>query len=391
MGHGVAIIGAGMARHGYRLDMGWRDLIAEAGEKAIADAGIDRARVSGGLVSVTCPEAFEQQNLGPLAAEELGLSSGPFAQVVGACAGGTMAFMHGVNMIRSGQSECVLVAGVEKLSDIYSVSDALLSYPDQDFESPAGFDYVDTMALMHARYMQKYNVSAEDVAAFAVADRWYAARNPNAIDYRRPALAIEEIMTSGWASRPITRAECARGCDGASALILMRDDLCRRGERAVAVAGVSAATGPNGMGAKFRKGQDDDISEAVPTRDAAARAFAEAGITAGDVSVAQVHDCFSVMGSLHLEGLGLFPRGEAARAVAAGETALGGTCPTNTDGGRIGLGHPTGATGVSIICETVSQLRGEAGERQVKDATVGVAQSMGGNNALSAVAVFRNH
>jgi len=386
------IIGVGMARHGYRADSGWRDLVFEAGSGAIADAGIERSSIDGGLVSVTCPEAFEQQNLGPLTAEELDLPSGPFAQVVGACAGGTMAFMQGVNMIRSGQSECVIVVGVEKMSDVYSVSDALLSYPDQDYEAPAGFDYVDTMALMHARYMQKYDVAPEHVAAFAVQDRWYASRNPNAIDYRRGALGIDEILRSGWASRPITRAECARGCDGAAAVILARAGGNASRRRAIKVASITAATGPNAMGTKFGAWPgDDDIAEAVPTRIAAERAYREAGITARDVDVAQVHDCFSVMGSLHLEGLGIFPRGEAARAVASGETALGGTCPTNTDGGRIGLGHPTGATGISIVCETVTQLRGEAGERQVAGARVGVAQSMGGNNAVSAVAVLKGN
>ncbi len=386
------IIGVGMARHGYRADRGWRDLVFEAGSGALADAGIERSMIDGGLVSVTCPEAFEQQNLGPLTAEELDLPSGPFAQVVGACAGGTMAFMQGVNMIRSGQSECVIVVGVEKMSDVYSVSDALLSYPDQDYEAPAGFDYVDTMALMHARYMQKYGVAPEHVSAFAMQDRWYASRNPKAIDYRRGALGIDEIMQSGWASRPITRAECARGCDGAAAVILARADGDASRRRAVQVASITAATGPNAMGAKFGAWPgEDDIAEAVPTRIAAERAYREAGITARDVDVAQVHDCFSVMGSLHLEGLGIFPRGEAARAVASGETALGGTCPTNTDGGRIGLGHPTGATGISIVCETVTQLRGEAGERQVAGARVGVAQSMGGNNAVSAVAVLKGN
>ncbi len=383
----ASIIGVGMARHGYRTDQGWRDLIFEAGSRAIADAGIDRAAIEGGLVSVTCPEAFEQQNLGPLAAEELGLTGGSYAQVVGACAGGTMAFLHGVDMIRSGRSAYVIVMGVEKMSDVYSVSDALLSYPDQDFEAPAGFDYVDTMALMHARYMQKYAATPEQVAAFVRQDRWYAARNPNAIDYRRPALSMDDIMGSGWASRPITRAECARGCDGASALVLARADAGHR--RAIRVAGVAAATGPNAMGAKFGAWLGgEDIAEAVPTTLAAERAYRAAGIDAADVDLAQVHDCFSVMGALHLEGLGIFPRGEAARAVAAGETAPGGHCPTNTDGGRIGLGHPTGATGISILCETATQLRGEAGERQIADARIGVAQSMGGNNALSAVAVL---
>lgn len=385
----VMIAGVGMTRHGFFADKSWRDLVLEAGLAAIADAGIDAASVDGGVVSVTAPEAFEQQNLGPLVADELGLQPGSFSQVVAACAGGTLALQHAANMVRSGRHQCVLALGVEKLSDAASPSDALLSYLDQEFESPAGFDYVDTMALMHARYMQKYGASPEQIASFVVRDRWYASRNPKSPDYRRPETNIDEIFESGWASRPIHRAECARGCDGSSAVVVMRKDRAASASRAVRLAGISAAHGANYLGNKFIPGSDGDIAEAPQTRLAAERAYAEAGIAAADVDVAQVHDCFSVMGAIHLEGLGLFAKGRAAGAVAEGATALDGIVPANTDGGRIGLGHPTGATGLSIIVETVSQLRGEAGQRQVRDAEVGVAQSMGGNNAISAVAVLR--
>jgi len=298
-----------------------------------------------------------------------------------------MAVQAGIRMIQSGAHRCVLVAGVEKQSDTTTTADSMLSYVDADFEAPAGFDFVDTMALMHARYLQVHGVPEDAVAAFAVADRWYARRNPVAVDAGRPELTTADVLGSGWVSKPITRAACGRACDGSSAVVLVAAE---DAPGAPVIAGIAQATGPNGLAAKFGfPGYDGDIVRALPTALAAESAYRQAGIDAQDIDVAQVHDCFSIMGSLHLEALGVFPAGKAALAVRAGETALDGRCPVNTDGGRIGLGHPTGTTGINVVVESVRQLRREAGERQVRDPEVAVCQSMGGNNATSAVAVLR--
>lgn len=384
----VAVAGVGITSHGFHAERSWKDLVVASTNAAIDDAGIDRGQIDGGYVSVTLPETFEQQNLGALVADEIGVAPAPFGQIVGACAGGLMAVQAGVRMIQSGHHECVLVTGVEKVSDTTATPDSMLTYLDAEYESPAGFDYVDSMALMHARYMQLYEVAPEAIAAFVVQDRWYASRNPNAIDRGRPELDVDAVLDSGWVSAPITRAACGRACDASSAVVLMRADRAPAGSPVISA--IAQATAPNGLAAKFDLPgfNDGDIAAAAPTAMAAELAFQEAGISPADVDVAQVHDCFSIMGALHLEGLGIFPRGKAALAVAAGETALDGSCPTNTDGGRIGLGHPTGTTGINVTVESVLQLRGLAGERQVRDPRVAVCQSMGGNNATSSVAVI---
>jgi acetyl-CoA C-acetyltransferase len=132
-----------------------------------------------------------------------------------------------------------------------------------------------------------------------------------------------------------------------------------------------------------------DIAEALATDDAASRAYADAEIGPEDVDFAEVHDCFDFMGVLQLEALGIFPRGKGASAVAAGETALDGRCPACTDGGRLSMGHPTGATGINVVLEAVVQMREQAGDRQIRKPDVAVCQSMGGNNATSCVAVLR--
>lgn len=397
-GTGVAIVGVGITKHGFFPGRDWKDLVVESSYAAIEDAGVDPGAIDAGFVSVTLPETFEQQNLGPIAADELGLSPTGFTQVVAACAGGGHALDAGVSMIASGRATLVLAVGVEKQSDAMATPDSMLHYLDAELEAPAGFDYVDSMALMHDRYREKYRVGDAAIAQWAVQDRWYAQRNPVAIDHGRRDLSIDEVLSSPAVSAPITRAACGRACDGSSAVLLAPTDaLPSTAKHPVLLAGSAHASGPNALASKFgyarpsgaSAGSPNDLAEAVPTSEAARRAYHTARISPADIDVVQVHDCFTIMGPLHLEGLGIFPKGKAALAVADGATALGGRCPANTDGGRIGLGHPTGTTGLNVAVESVFQLRGAAGERQVDDAQVAVCQSMGGNNTTSAVAVLR--
>lgn len=394
MPHGtVAVAGIGNTKHGFFPDLGWRDLVVSAAYDAIEDAGIDPDEVDGGYVAITAPETIEQQNLGPIVADELALTPQPFTQVVAACAGGLIALRAGVDMIASGRHRCVLVVGVEKISDTTATAESMLAYPDQDFETPLGFDFVDHTALMLKRYLERYGQTQESIAQYAVQDRWYAQRNPKAVDHGRPSVSVADVLAAPIASRPFTGAEIAKACDGASAVVLMAaDDVRRRrADVVVEIAGIAQATGPNVLGSRFGWPGfgKHDIAEALATDAAAAWAYAEADLTPDDVDFAEVHDCFDFMGVLQLEALGIFPRGKGAAAVAAGETAVDGRCPACTDGGRISLGHPTGATGINVVVEAVVQMRGDGGDRQIPRADVAACQSMGGNNATSAVAVLR--
>jgi acetyl-CoA C-acetyltransferase len=366
--------------------------VVEAAYAAIEDAQIDPDQIDGGYVSITAPETIEQQNLGPIVADELGLTPRPFTQVVAACAGGLIALQAAVDMIASGRHRCVLVVGVEKISDTMATGESMQAYPDQDFETPLGFDFVDMTALMLRRYLERYGQSQAAIARFAVQDRWYAQRNPKAIDFGRPSVSVEEVLAAPMAAYPFTGAEIAKACDGASALVVMATSDAKANHGVpVQIAGIAQATGPNVFGSKFGWPGfgDHDIAEALATDDAASLAYAAGEISPADVDFAEVHDCFDFMGVLQLEALGIFPRGKGASAVGAGETALDGRCPACTDGGRLSMGHPTGATGINVVLEAVVQMRGEAGDRQVPKRDVAVCQSMGGNNATSCVAVLK--
>ncbi len=388
----AAIVGVGITRHGFFPKWGWKKMVVDSCYEALNDAGMEPGMIEAGFLSVTAPEIEEQQNMGAVAADELGMAPAGFAQIVSACAGGGVALQYAVQAVLSGRCRRALVVGVEKISDCTSTSEVLLGNLDVEFEYPLGYDYIDIMALMQSRYMGKYGAPAEAFAQFAVQDRWYASRNPKAVDNKRPPISVRDVLESPMISSPITAAQCARACDGSAALVVVRaEDARGYSGTPVYVDGISLKTGPTYAGSKFGyPGMEPfDIAESATTMAAAKDAYRQAGIGPSDIGLAHVHDCFTVNGVIQLEALGVFPVGKGALAVAAGETAPDGRCPTNSDGGRIGLGHPTGCTGVNMVVESVCQMRGQAGERQVKAPDVAVCQTMGGTNAAVVVTVLR--
>ena len=389
----AAIVGVGITKHGFFPEWDWKRMVVESCYNALNDAKMDPGEIESGFISVTASEIAEQQNMGAVAADALGMAPAGFAQIVSACAGGGVGLQYAVHAIKSGVHRRVLVVGMEKISDCTSTAEVLLGNVDVEFEYPLGYDYIDIMALMQTRYMSKYGVSSlESFARFAAQDRWYSKRNPSAVDFGRPEISAQNVLDSPMISWPITGAACARACDGSSALILVpAEDAKKYSDTPIYVDGVSLKTGPTYVGSKFGYPgiEEFDIAEAPTTMAAAKEAYKQAGISPSEIDLAHVHDCFTINGVIQLEALGIFPLGEGALAVGAGETALDGKCPTNTDGGRIGLGHPTGATGVNMVVEAVCQMRGEAGERQAKRADVAVCQTMGGTNAAVVVSVLR--
>lgn len=389
--HKVAIVGVGITKHGFFPNKSWRRMVFESAYAALDDARMEPGEIEGGFVSVTAPEICEQQNMGSLVADELGMVPAGFSQIVQACAGGAVGLRNACMMIMSGMFKRVLVVGIEKISDCLATPEVLLGNLDVEYEYPLGYDYIDMMALMQTRYMSKYNVTERPFAQVAVQDRWYATKNPTAIDYGRPETNVDEVLKSPSISWPITAMACARACDGSSSLIIVpAADAKKYTDTPIYVDGISLACGPNYLGSKFGYPAfgEFDIAEAVSTMSAVKQAYTQADIRPADINFANIHDCFTVNGVIQLEALGIFPLGKGAAAVEAGETALDGRCPTNTDGGRISLGHPTGTTGINMIVESVLQMRGQANGRQIKTPDVGVCQTMGGTNSASVVTVL---
>jgi acetyl-CoA acetyltransferase len=382
----ISVIGAGMTRMGKFPERSLRDLSEEAIAAAMADADLTADQIDAVYVSnsvagiVTGQESIRGQTV----LRNTGLLGKPVFNVENACASGSTAFFLGRESIRAGTYGTVLALGVEKMAhaDRRVTYRALESAADISEMGELGQSDQSIFMAIYAEkvkhYMAETGATEDDFAWLVVKNHDHAALNPLA-QYRNRVTA-EEVLASGEVAWPLTRFMCSPIGDGAGALILSGE---QHGARAIRVLG-SAITSGDPVG---------DAGQHIPgVMRAAAVAYAQAGIEPSDISLAEVHDAAAPAEMESYEALGLAPHGEGVRLVRERATMIGGPIPVNTSGGLISRGHPIGVTGIAQLIELVEQLRGEAGERQVADARIGVAQNAGGDlggvSAASAVHVL---
>jgi acetyl-CoA C-acetyltransferase len=230
-------------------------------------------------------------------------------------------------------------------------------------------------------HMDAFGTTEEDLAWVAVKNHRHGALNPHA-QFRR-AVTLEQVMGSSLVASPLRLLHCSPVSDGAAAVILCPLEQAKKyTDRPVKILGSGFATAPMALADR------DDLAVLGAVRTAGERAYRMAGVGPSDVQLAEVHDCFSIAEICCVEALGLVERGHGGCAAKSGLTALGGKVPVNTSGGLKSKGHPVGATGIAQAIEIFEQLRDEAGERQVKDARIGMTQNMGGSGASSVVHIF---
>ena len=379
----VAIIGVGMHRFGELWEMSLRDLFMDVALKAVADAGVER--VDSLVVGSMSSGLFvEQEHISNLLADELGMGPIPATRVEAACASGGMAVRAGVAEVASGLSEIVLVAGVEKMTDVGSdyATSILAGAMDQEYEAFHGVTFPGLSAMVMRSYMEKYGATPEQFAAVAVKNHKHGMLNPLA-QFRMP-LTVAAVLGSMLISDPIHLLDCAPVSDGACALVLAPLEMTKKlaGHPVVRISGIGAATDRMAL---YRR---DDFTRLPAIRHAAQAALKMAGKEVTDIHVAELHDGFTIMEVCALEEIGFCGFGQGADATASGMTELGGKMPVNPSGGLKAKGHPVGATGVSQVCELVLQLRGQAGERQVEGARVGLAQNIGGLAGTAVVTIL---
>ena len=365
----VAIAGIGLIRFGELWERSPRDIAAEAALLALDDAGLDR--IDALVVGAMSTGLFnEQEHINNLLADELGLRPAPATRVESACASGGAALRSAFAEVASGLSDVVLVVGVEKMSDVTSDEATLVlsTAADMEYESFHGATFAGLNAMIARAYMERYGVTREQLAQVAVKNHANGSLNPLA-QFQRPT-TVDFIVGSPLVADPLRLMDCAPISDGAAAVVLCPADMAKKAP--VRITGVGAATDTMAVHSR----EDMTWFEAVAV--ASQRALGMAGRVLGDVDVAELHDAFTITELLVMEALGLVNRGGAGAAVEEGLTALDGVLPVNPSGGLKARGHPVGATGVAQVCEIVTQLRGEAGDRQVKNAQVGLAQNMGG-------------
>jgi acetyl-CoA C-acetyltransferase len=379
----VAIIGIGMTRFGELWEISLRDLMVEACLKAIADAGVDH--VDSMYVGCMSSGLFvEQEHLASLASDFLGLGPIPATRVESACASGGLAVRSAFIEVASGLSDIVLAMGVEKMTDLAgdACTAALATAADQDYESFHGVTFPGLYAMIARAHMERYGTTSEQLAATAVKNHANGALNPLA--QFRNRITIADVLDSIMVADPLHILDCSPVSDGAAAAILCPLDLAKKiaKKAPVRIAGVGHATDSLAL---YRRA---DLTRLPAVERSAQIALQMAKRKPADLHLAEVHDCFTIAEVCVIEELSLVPRGQGGDAARSGLTARDGRSPVNTSGGLKSKGHPVGATGVAQIHEVVTQLRGEAGERQVRNARIGLTQNMGGSGGSSVVHVL---
>jgi len=319
-----------------------------------------------------------------LLADYLGVSPIPSTRVESACASGGLALRLGFIEVLSGSNDIVLAGGVEKMTDVSSdcATYALSTAADQDYEVYYGATFPGLYAMMAQAHMHRYGTTRKQLAEVAVKNHMHGSMNPLA-QYPQK-ITVDGVMNSPMVADPLRLLDCSPITDGASAVILCPLDMARKISKKPLVRIAASAHATDSIALQSR----NDITGLSAVGAAAQKAFKMAGVKPGDVNVMEVHDCFTIAEICVLEAMGFVEKGHGGEAAESGMTALGGRLPVNTSGGLKSKGHPVGATGVSQAVEIVHQLRGEAGDRQVKNARIGLTQNMGGTGGSCVVHIL---
>jgi len=381
----VAIVGAAMTKFGEEWERGFRDLIAEAGVKAIEDArmsGKEIDAIYGGTMAAG--RLIGQEHITAMIADYMGLNPIPATRVEAACASGGVALRTGYLAVASGIHDNVVVGGVEKMTDV-PVGDAAVALGgagDQEWELFMGATFPALYALMARRHMYEFGTTEEQMAMIAVKNHANASKNPYA--HFQNEITVRDVMKSKKVATPLKLYDCSPITDGAAAIILAPLERARKyTDSPIEIVASSQAS--DTLALHHRKSLTTINSTVVAARNA----YNMARMKPSDIDVCEVHDCFTIAEIIAYEDLGFFKKGKGGKAIEDGETALDGRIPINTSGGLKGCGHPVGATGVKQAVEITWQLRGAAKSRQVKGAEIGMTHNVGGSGATCVVHILR--
>ena len=382
----VSVLGIGETKMGRYPDRSIREMIAQAGGDALADAGVEAGDIQAAYVGNFVGQPLAGQgHMGALVSEVLGLGTVPTIRTEGACASGGLAFRLGVQAIQSGAADLVLVGGVEKMTHqpTEKVTDAIASAMDYELEARQGYTFPANFAMIANRYFHEYRNVKREMALCAVNAHHNASLNPDA--QMPKEVTLEKALSAPYIADPLGLFDCSLVTDGAVFVVLAATELARGLTRHRRV----DLVGSGHAGDTLTLFSKQCITSFAATRAAAAQAYGQAGLKPEDIDFAEVHDCFTITQIINIEDLGFFAPGHGADAVAEGKIALEGAMPINASGGLKAKGHPIGATGLSQIFEVVTQIRGEAGPRQLKRADTGLTHNLGGTAATCLINIFQ--
>ncbi len=382
----VAVIGIGSTKFGELWDQSFRDMGIEAGLQAIYDANLSGEEIDAlYLGNMSAGRFIEQEHIAALIADYSGLAREniPATRVEAAGASGGLAVRQAYLAVASGMHDIVVAGGAEKMTDVGEAPSKAIqaSAADQQWESIMGATFPSLHAMIARRHMYEFGTTREQIAQVAVKNHMHGSMNPLAQFQRE--IKLSSVTGAPAVAEPLTMFECAPNSDGAAAVVLCSMDKAKKyTDTPVRILSSSQASDTLALHSR------ESICGFKATAAAAREAFRLAGIDNNEVDFAEVNDNFTISEILAIEDLGFFSKGEGGKAIEEGLTEIGGDIPVNTSGGLKAKGDPIGATGVSQIYELVTQLRGEAGDRQVDGAEIGLSHNVGGTGSTVVISIL---
>lgn len=381
----VAVVGYGLSKFGERWEAGLKELVSEASVAAINNSGVETKQIQCLFTgSMSSGRFANQEHLGALVADQLGLTPIPSVRVEAACASGGVAVRQAYLSLASGAYDLALVVGVEKMTDVHvgHATTTLGTAGDYEWEVFHGATFPALYAMMAKRHMHDFGTKEEQMAMVSVKNHSNGSKNKFA--QFQNLITVDAVLNSSVVASPLKLLDCSPITDGAAAIVLASENLARKiTDAPVWIEGSAQASDTLALHDR------ESLTSVKATRVAAEDAYRQASVKPSEIKVAEVHDCFSIAEILAIEDLGFFNKGYGGKAVEEGETQLNSKVSINTSGGLKACGHPVGATGVKQIVELAMQLRNEAGSRQVSNVDVGLAHNVGGSGATAVVHILR--
>ncbi len=384
----VAIIGVGQSTFVRSYPGSIRELAFEGFKDAMADAQIT-TRDIGASVICSAPEYDKQRSPAGVFAEYLGLNPQPTFYVESLCSSSSMGVRLAYSLVKAGLHDVVAVIGFQKMSEISSAEsqERMGRGADIQWESPFGTMMPAYYAMYARAHMEKYGTSPDDLALIRVKAATYGQLNDRAV-FRKPVtfdmFTDPENRMAGPVASPLRVGDCCANADGSSCIIVAGEEKAKAlSKKPVWIMGLGAATTSVNLAGR------DVFTGLTVAQQAGKQAYEMAGVAAGDIDVAEVHDCFTIAEMMAYEDLGFARPGEGKELIKNKETYKEGRIPVNVDGGLLSKGHPIGATGGSQIRTIVRQLRGEAGDIQVDNPQIGLVHNIGGVGLYGNVTILK--
>jgi acetyl-CoA C-acetyltransferase len=385
----IAIVGMGKTPFGEHFRRSYADLVVDAATDALRDASLALDDVDAAWLGTAFAYTYsEEGNAGTSLAEPLALYGRPVTRVANYCATGMDAIRQAALAVASGEVRTALVVGAEKMRDVGPRESLLGQHVERGHPVYAkGRTAPGIFGLIARRYKDVYGDPRSAMTGIAVKNHHYGALNPKA--HFRSELAAAQIENAARVSGDLRLFDCCPTTDGAASVVVTTREVAEElGTEYVTLAACELVASTGYFTAQFAA--DNDFLGFASTRAAARAAYKRAGLSdpRRDIDVVECHDCFTITEIVNYEDLGLAERGAGIELALSGETGVGGSIPVNTSGGLQACGHPIGASGVRMVIDVAEQILGRVEpERQVPDAQIGVAHSLGGPGSVAAVAV----